>query len=419
MIRTSPAGSTLPLLLDPAFGCAVQILTTQPVDTGDMFMSPLAVPQIRCIRSSRAAFSLVELLVVITIISMLMGLLFPAVQAAREASRRGTCMNNLKQIALAVTSYESGNRSLPGWRNNVGTYSTGTSVPGYPNNQVSWTVPILTQMGNAEAFKWFDEWVAASDDIARKSLPFYVCPSAPAMLLVPGTGPLCYVANGGSGGETITSTGKRQYGFDGVFVDTVGSFAYSGTTVTGTSYEPGRSSLNTSNDSSGDGTTLMLAERCGRSLTASSGTPMLWFSNDAENRPKPSVTASGTTPARAGNHIFILPPALDTDQHPSPNDRVISPNATNAPKSPRVVSGFDDDWMYRYPSSTHSGDGVVTAFCDGHTTFLNTKISSWVYSQLMTAGSLEATSKRAQEWVKIPKDGVYVPYILSAEDYSR
>jgi hypothetical protein len=146
---------------------------------------------------------------------------------------------------------------------------------------------------------------------------------------------------------------------------------------------------------------------------------MLWFSNELEQRPRPTLTASGTAPARAGNHIFMLPPALESNQHPSSNDRVISPNGTNAPKSPQVVSGFDDDWMYRYPSSTHSGDGVVTAFCDGHTTFLNAKISSWVYSQLMTAGSFEATSKRAQEWVKIPKDGGYVPYILSAEDYSR
>ena len=385
-----------------------------------------AVLQICRTRPSRAGFSLVELLVVITIISMLMGLLFPAVQSAREASRRGTCMNNLKQIALAVTSYETGNRSLPGWRNNVGTYSTGTAAlaSAAGGRQVSWTVPILTQMGNAEAFKWFDEWDALSDDVARKTMPFYVCPSAPATLLVPGTGPLCYVANGGSGGETLN--GKRQYGFDGVFVDTVGSFAYSGTppsvTVTGTSYEPGRSSLNTSNDSSGDGTTLMIAERCGRSLTASSGTPMLWFSNELEQRPRPTLTASGTAAARASNHIFMLPPALvDTTQHPESSDRVISPNETNAPKSPRVVSGFDDDWKYRYPSSTHSGDGVVTAFCDGHTTFLNAKIASWVYSQLMTAGSYEATSKRAQEWVKIqiPKDGGYVPYILSAEDYTR
>jgi len=381
-------------------------------------------------RRSRDAFSLVELLVVIAIISMLMGLLLPAVQAAREASRRNTCMNNVKQIAVAVTTYEAGNRSLPGWRNNVGVYSTGTTAlsgtaEGY---QTSWTVPILTQLGNAEAFNWFDEWTSQSDDIARKSLPFYVCPSAPAPLIVPGTGPLCYVANGGSGCEIVTSatsaTPKRQYVFDGVFVDTVGSFSYSGSppsvSKTGTSYEPARSSLNTSNDSSGDGSTLMLAERCGRNLVAASGTPMYWFHNDAEYRPKPTLTASGSTPvARAGNHTFLLPPALESGEHPLSSDRVISPNANNIPKSPRVASGFDADWMYRYPSLSHSGDGVVTAFCDGHTTFLNAKIAPWVYCQLMTAGSYESTSTRAQEWVKIPKGNDYVPYILSGEDYSR
>ena len=384
-----------------------------------------AVSQFRRNRPSRAGFSLVELLVVITIISMLMGLLFPAVQAAREASRRGTCMNNLKQIALAVTSYETGNRSLPGWRNNVGTYSTDTSVPGYPYNQVSWTVPILTQMGNAEAFNWFDDWKEPCDNISGKRMPFYICPSAPASMLVPGTGPLCYVANGGSGGETLKD--KRQYGFDGVFVDTVGSFTYSGTppsvTKTGTTYEPGRSSLNTSNDSSGDGTTLMLAERCGRSLTASSGEPMYWFHDNAVYRPKPSVTASGTAgtfSARASNHIFMLPPEFaSASEHPSTSDRVISPNETNAPKSPQVGAALPDDWKYRYPSSTHSGDGVVTAFCDGHTTFLNAKINSIVYSQLMTAGSYEATSPRAKAWVSYEKNGSPVQYILTAEDYTR
>src|SRR5436853_7463027 len=64
-------------------------------------------------RSQKRGFTLVELLVVIAIIGILVALLLPAIQAAREAARRAQCVNKMKQLGLAVLNFESARKVLP------------------------------------------------------------------------------------------------------------------------------------------------------------------------------------------------------------------------------------------------------------------------------------------------------------------
>ncbi len=95
---------------------------------------------------TRQGFTLVELLVVIAIIAILVSLLLPAVNSAREAARRVQCQNNIRNLALAVVNYESANKKLPASNDAVMLGSTSNlyfTPPDDVNDHLSWMVRVL------------------------------------------------------------------------------------------------------------------------------------------------------------------------------------------------------------------------------------------------------------------------------------
>jgi len=120
----------------------------------------------RLSRQAPFGFTLVELLVVIAIIGILIALLLPAVQAARESARRSQCSNNLKQLALGAHSFHDSKKFLPPNR--------------LSNGFVTWAVVLLPYIEEQAYFQQWDEkrqYANHTVAVTRRGVPSYFCPS--------------------------------------------------------------------------------------------------------------------------------------------------------------------------------------------------------------------------------------------------
>jgi prepilin-type N-terminal cleavage/methylation domain-containing protein len=328
-------------------------------------------------RSRVRGFTLVELLVVITIIGMLMALLFPAVNSAREAARRGTCQNNQKNLAAAMLQYEGANGRFPGYVERLGPRAN--ELVNNDATEVSWVVMLLPYLERSDLYAiWSRGWVGTNSEPglsnantqqqARRFLRILTCPTDPPDRTGSTDCPRSYTVNCGryaqSPGPTFAnpnSTAIRQaYG-----VCFNNGFDYNNPTAS-RPFDEARVTLEYISQNDGASQTLLLGENVRGSIeewvtsanpSSSPRTIQRFWTGTGMNNYRGEYGLGYVWIESVGHYFNKL-------------NYGIPQNTRGSALYPNLASFY--------------GGGVCVAFCDGRSYFLKEDINEDVYIHLMT-----------------------------------
>ena len=292
-------------------------------------------------RSKRTAFTLVELLVVISIIGMLMAILLPAIGAATESARATQCRNRTKQITLAMLGYESRNQAFPG-------YTDGKEEEGEPI-QMSWLVALMPDLERQDIFDNYNP--ANFEELSDTYLDFLVCPSNPPLKKNAVTS---YVANAGYDKRDAAGCGVFHTAWPLRDARTRKKTIHQRTTL--------------DKISAGDGASMTLV--MSENLQATSWMETAFFNRSASAADIPAVK-NGTP-----HNVFVY------TNRSNPNDAYKINSKEDERGRPWPPNAPSTEVNAR-PSSEHRG-GVTVGFADGHAEFLRDSIDYTVYARLMS-----------------------------------
>lgn len=352
-------------------------------------------------RPRRLGFTLVELLVVIAIIGVLVGLLIPAVNAARAAARLTQCQNNVGQLAKGMANYTSTNKPYPGWADEVKIRS-GNNTFVFP---VPWSVKMLADV-DQQTLREQMLTNTGFDYINPPRLDSFICPDD--VQLNEEQASLTYIVNSGMVDP------RRNFPLTGFpSPDAKGNgIAHDVRSGRGKAIR-----LRSSDVRDGASTTILFSENMQKDTELSMSTwlgPIYGDKLRRPNDPLPSQQMEFNPEQRFG-----MTWAWDQNEPLVPDVELFQPFS----KDMRTVkdafwdTGEDDTNPFARPASNHRSDGFVVGFCGGNVDFINNDIEFRVYQQLMTPDGLKAAHANSPKLSLEGNPASFMSPPLSDSDY--